>query len=254
MRNGSVVKGIESDKGRALLAYLATESGQPHRREALADLLWPDADQNRASQNLRRAIYNLRQALEGEFGEGSVLLVSRQDVQFNNAAGHRVDVTRVSAHLEATATHSHERIDACQSCIKQLKAAAELYRGDFLVGLSFLNSEPFELWRTQKQEELHTHMMEALTHVTSYHKRRREYGDIIRYLRYQIALESWREEAHLQLMEALALTGQTSAALRQYEVCRRILQDELGRNPSPEMVALYRYIQSGDVQVPAPQE
>ncbi len=55
MRNGSVVTGIESDKGRALLAYLATESGQAHRREALAALLWPDADQNKASQKRKRA-------------------------------------------------------------------------------------------------------------------------------------------------------------------------------------------------------
>ena len=32
---------FESDKVRALLAYLAAESGVAHRREKLAGLLWP---------------------------------------------------------------------------------------------------------------------------------------------------------------------------------------------------------------------
>jgi len=31
-----------TDKVRALLAYLAVEAGVPHRREFLADFLWPD--------------------------------------------------------------------------------------------------------------------------------------------------------------------------------------------------------------------
>ena len=34
--------GFESDKVRALLAYLAVEAGYPQRRETLAGLLWPD--------------------------------------------------------------------------------------------------------------------------------------------------------------------------------------------------------------------
>ena len=250
-RNGSVVTGIESDKGRALLAYLATESRQAHRREALAALLWPDADQNKASQNIRRAIYNLRQALEGESGEGSVLLVSRQDVQFNSAAGHQVDVIRVSNLLDTAATHPHDRTDACHLCIERLQEAADLYPGDFLVGLSFLDSEPFEAWRAQKQENLHIRMMEALTHIAAYHKRRREYVDAIRYLRQQTALEPWREEAHYQLIEALALTGQTSAARQQYEICRRILQEELGIEPSPETTALHTRIQAEESRSPS---
>ncbi|MGD9146963.1 MAG: alpha/beta hydrolase, partial [Anaerolineae bacterium] len=40
--DGKPVTSFESDKVRALLAYLAVEVGQPHRREKLAGLLWPD--------------------------------------------------------------------------------------------------------------------------------------------------------------------------------------------------------------------
>ena len=41
------------------------------------------------------------------------------------------------------------------------------------------------------------------------------------------ALLAYREEAHRRLMRLLAGSGQRSAALAQYETCRRLLADEL---------------------------
>ena len=48
-----------------------------------------------------------------------------------------------------------------------------------------------------------------------------------------LALEPWHEEVHQQMMLLLALSGQRSAALNQFEVCRRLLADELGVQPTP---------------------
>jgi DNA-binding SARP family transcriptional activator len=44
--------GFESIKVRALLAYLAVEAKWPHRRKALAGLLWPDLPDETARTNL----------------------------------------------------------------------------------------------------------------------------------------------------------------------------------------------------------
>ena len=57
------VNGFESDKMRALLAYLVVEADRPHRREALAALLWPEQMEDAARQSLRQALYVLRRAL-----------------------------------------------------------------------------------------------------------------------------------------------------------------------------------------------
>ena len=51
--DGALLTGFESDKERALLAYLAEESQQPHRREKLAGLLWPDRTEAAARGNPR---------------------------------------------------------------------------------------------------------------------------------------------------------------------------------------------------------
>jgi len=39
---GTPLSTLESDRARALLAYLAVEADRPHRRETLIGLLWPD--------------------------------------------------------------------------------------------------------------------------------------------------------------------------------------------------------------------
>src|SRR4051812_36432275 len=96
----SHVTGFESDKMRALLAYLALEADHPHRREALAALLWPEQTDTAARQSLRQALYILRHILSG------LLLVTRQTVQFQRAGDTWCDVWLFRQLLAACQAHS----------------------------------------------------------------------------------------------------------------------------------------------------
>ena len=60
---GDSVTAFESDKVRALLAYLAVEAARPQRRETLVGLLWPDWPECSARASLSQALYNLRAAI-----------------------------------------------------------------------------------------------------------------------------------------------------------------------------------------------
>jgi predicted ATPase len=55
-------------------------------------------------------------------------------------------------------------------------------------------------------------------------------------------------------MRTLALSGQRSAALAQYETCRRLLAEELGVEPGKETTRLYEQIRNGKLKalVPSP--
>src|SRR4051812_36099231 len=75
---------LRSARIQGLLAYLALEAGQPHTRESLAALFWPDEPEAVARQNVRQAIYQLRQLLGGQ--TEPFLLVTRETVQFNQAS------------------------------------------------------------------------------------------------------------------------------------------------------------------------
>jgi DNA-binding SARP family transcriptional activator len=56
------------------------------------------------------------------------------------------------------------------------------------------------------------------------------------------------EDVHRELMRLLACNGQRALALRQFEVCRTLLKNELGIAPMRETVSLYREIASGAVR------
>ena len=78
--DGSALTTFATDKVRALLAYLAVESGRPHRREALAALLWPNCPKSAARTNLRQALYRLRRALTDHQATHPHLLVTAKAV------------------------------------------------------------------------------------------------------------------------------------------------------------------------------
>jgi predicted ATPase len=102
-----------------------------------------------------------------------------------------------------------------------------------------------------QRERLHQRALAALAQLTDYHERRGEYEPAQQYARHQLELDPWREESHRQLMRALALSGQRSAALVQYTICRRVLAAELDVEPEEETTALSERIQRGEVLMDA---
>jgi len=248
--DGEPVTTFESDKVRALLAYLAVEADRPHRREKLAGLLWPERPERNARQNLSQALFNLRRAIGDRDAEPSFLLVTHQAIQFNRASDHWLDVTAFEALLAACEAHPHRRLEACGSCADRLQRAAALYRGAFLEGFSLGDSPAFEEWALLEGERFHRLALEVLRDLARCHERRGEYEPAIQYARRGVDLAPWQEETHRQLMRLLALRGQRGAALAQYESCRCILAEELDVEPELETRLLYERIRDGTEILP----
>ncbi len=244
--DGLSITDFATDKVRALLAYLAVEASQSHRRDALAGLLWPDQPQQNARQNLRQALAYLRSALhDRENEERPFILATRETIQFNPQSDYELDTETFTRYYEACKHHKHRRMGACLLCLQRLEAMVQLYRGPFLAQFFLGDSDAFEEWALLKREWFHLHIVELLSILAYYYERR---GDLARaqmYIRQQVDLEPWREEAHRYLMRLLALDGQRSAALAQYKVCCQALQEGLNTTPTDETVALYRRIQDG---------
>ncbi len=243
-RQGEPLTGFRHDKVRALLAYLVVEADRPHRRESLATLLWPDQPERTALHNLRQTLSLLRQAL-GDETATSLLDVTTKTVELRLTAGMRVDVVDFGRLVRECSRHAHRRQETCPACQARLQEAARLYRGEFLAGLSISDSVEFEEWRLFTQEALHRQALETFDHLVAYHTRRAEYPLAVAYLRRELVLVPWREEAHRDLMRLLAMSGERSAALAQYQTCRKALAQELGVEPAPETRALFDSIRAG---------
>jgi DNA-binding SARP family transcriptional activator len=236
------VVGFESDKARALLAYLVVESERPHRREKLAGLLWPDRPEQVARANLRRILANLRRIVGDSQATPPFLHVSRQTLQFNSASDAWVDVTTFTDLLETRSIS--------QQIIQSLEEAVELYGGSFLEGFSIGDSPPFEEWALLNQERLHRQVMEALHHLAECYEQRGEYERALQHAWRRVELDPWQEKAHRQLMRLLALSGQRSAALSQYETCCRLLVKELDVEPAKETTKLFEQIRDEVLKPP----
>lgn len=243
--DGDVLTGFRSDKTRALLAYLAMENTRPHRRDWLAALLWGNYDDRAARRSLSSALANLRQLLS-PLGNLAALDASRSDVWLQTSPEMVVvDAIRLRELLDWTAGHAHRSLMHCDACSERLAQAADLYVGSFLPGMAFDDCPIFDEWQRTQQETLHQRALEALDALTARHLAARRYGQAEHYARRQLSLQPWHEEAHRQLMLALANSGQRNAALTQYEQCRAVLAAELGVEPEPETTALYQRLRSG---------
>src|SRR5512134_2771323 len=112
-RNDEPIAAFESNKVRALLAYLAVEAGRPHQRSALAGLLWPDHPEELARTNLRHVLRQLRHTLPDQHGAPPFLLTTQQTIQVNPAGTFTLDVTQFAELLAASARCGHRAFGDC---------------------------------------------------------------------------------------------------------------------------------------------
>jgi len=238
--DGESIGGFKSNKVRALLAYLAVEADKPHRRESLAGLLWPDWSEREALGNLRYTLSDLRRAIEDRVADPPFLIISRDSVQFNTSGDYWLDVAALTASLSDDKSHP--------ALSEEQEKAMSLYRGGFLEGFSVSDSPGFDEWVLLTRERLARQVSASLHAIAESYEKRREYEKAQSIARRQLELEPWDESAHQLLMRVLALTGQRSAALAQYEACRKVLAEELDVEPSEETRELYEQIRSGKLK------
>lgn len=235
--DGRPLSGFESQKVRALLAYLAMPRGTPHSRERLAALFWPEHEPNSARSSLRQALYNLRSTLAPSPPEPGwqPIAATHQSVTFDRDADVWIDA---EAFEEALRRGLGER-GAAPTVLTQ---AVQLYRGDFLSGSPVRGSAEFEDWVEEQQERLREAAIQALRALIAYHRERGAWRLAIQHAQRLLGIDPLMEEAHRQLMSLYSLSGRRGRALSQYEDLRHLLDRELGVLPEEETHALYSSI------------
>jgi predicted ATPase/DNA-binding SARP family transcriptional activator len=224
------VDGFVSEKALALLGYLAVQRGGL-ARERLAGLFWGDMPGERARANLRMAVYNLQQLLPGH------LQATRLSVAFNRQPDYWLDVEQFERQLAAVS-------QLLPHPIETLKRALSLYRGEFMQGIYLGGSPELEEWLLVERERLRQLALEGFQRYAGVLMDAGKYASAAGALRRLLRLEPWQEAAHRQLMLALARGGDYTAALAQYETCRRLLAEELSVQPMPETTRLYERIRA----------
>ncbi len=244
-RAGAPVQGFESRKAVALLCYLAAEK-QPLSRSHLADWFWQDKPEPQGRANLSRVLHNLSSLLP------DCLQVDRYTLQFKQSPVCWVDLKTFDELVKdsrnaASPSAGLKEMPAFLQFPEKLTAAANLYRGEFMAGFYLDDCPDFEAWLVTERERWQQRVIDVLQKLADHYTRCRAYEQGREFAARLLELDSWREEAHQQMMRLLACSGQRSAALAQYETCRRVLADELGVEPEPATLELYEQIRSGEL-------
>jgi DNA-binding SARP family transcriptional activator len=220
-----------SPAAELLFAHLILERRRSHARDELAALCWGDMPDDRARRCLNTALWRMRRELEPEPGSRGTYVETAPsgDVRFNAASDYWLDVAVFEDAVDALTAVPPAQLQSDD--LRRLESAVDLYTGDLLARM-------FDDWVLNERDRLRARWLDAQVHLMRAYRARGEAQPSLAYGRRLIALDPLREEVHRELMSLYHESGQPAQAVRQYEVCREILLNELGIPPGPATQAL----------------
>jgi DNA-binding SARP family transcriptional activator len=224
---------IAGSKRRAVLAFLLLHANEVVRTERLIDELWGEQTPRNASGALHNHVSRLRKAL------GPDVLARREWGYVLRADEESIDLCRFERLLALA-----EPLPARERSV-QLAAALKLWRGPALADLV---TEPALETEIARLDELRLTTLERRIDADLEAGRNAELVGEIEAL---IAAHPLREHLRWQLILALYRAGRQAEALEVYRETRRVLTEELGLEPSPELKELEKAILRQDPAIAA---
>jgi TolB-like protein/DNA-binding SARP family transcriptional activator len=218
---------LPGKRDRVLLAYLALSPGCRQPRRKLTALLWGDAADETALDNLRVCIWSLRKAL-GD-AQHRVIASEGEDIVLD-AAAFEIDV--ISLRLVSHAGR-HE-----------LEQAVKLASAEFLAGLT-IESQEFESWRRDEAMRCKDQGLAVLTRLMTHLADQGETERAIEAGARILRLEPLHEEAVRRLMRLYGESGRRGAAIELYRSLADALHKELNVRPEAKTRAVFEEMSCG---------
>ena len=205
-------------KALALMSYVVMKK-QPQNRDKLCAMLWSNFDTDRARNNLRREL----SVLKSNLGDG-ILKADSSQIWIDPDADLWVDV---DVYLRSSREAGNKAHFSPPDKLQELEDSTQLYQDDFLAGFGLSDSPAFDEWQYFATENLRRSLSETLQTLIYWYIEQSDFIKAIEHCQRWLALDQLHEPAHRQLMQLLAWSDQHTSALRQYETCVTLLQQEL---------------------------
>jgi DNA-binding SARP family transcriptional activator len=234
--DGSPVTGWAGQRGPSVLRFLLSRDGHGCSRDELLAEFWPEVSPALARNRLQVAVSGLRRTLL-EVTNLQVIEYADGGYRINPELLVDVDVERFNQALSVA--RAAERAGASDRALAAHRDAIERYGGDFAA------DAPYEQWALLPRESLRMAYIDALDRMSRIQLRMNRLEDCIATGLRMLAVDPCREDAHRLLMSCYASQGRTYQALRQYDLCRRMLRATLETAPTDETTRLYQAIRQG---------
>jgi predicted ATPase/DNA-binding SARP family transcriptional activator len=232
---------LASGRERAVLTALALRPGGVVSPDRLQVALWGDEPPSSARKAIQMYVSSLRRALPPDTirtAPGGYALAVEPAA---------VDVTRFEDLVRRGRARAGDGAPGRAEALALFEAAGRLWRGRPLADLA---DHPDAEGEIRRLEELRCGLEEDLADLRLAEG---QHHALIGELEAAVGAEPLRERRWAQLMLALYRSGRQADALRAYRRLRDLLGEELGIDPSAELVALDRAIleQSPALDLPA---
>jgi two-component SAPR family response regulator len=216
------------------LFFFLLNCKHPIRKEQIVTALWLEVD-DQMDQTFHSTIHYLRKALNES------CIVSRRGVYSLDLSCFGEKQVQYDVALFEEQYTQGKRFLADENhgeARKAFQTMIELYRGDYV--------QPFYSdWCTLRRDELRRAYQEARLNLAHLAWQQEELDESAVHWQNVLAMDNWVEDAHYGLMKYYIRKRKRGQALRQYQRCVEILQQELGARPGPAIQNLYERIMSG---------
>jgi predicted ATPase/DNA-binding SARP family transcriptional activator len=219
-------------KAKTLVKMLALAPRHRLHRDAIAEMMWPDAELETAANNLYQIVHTIRRMI----GPTSIAL-SDDVVRLCPAGGLSVDV-EVFEQAAAIARRSSD--------ITALQHALQLWTGPLLP------EDQYADWAGEHRERLDETHAAVVSLLGSTLLEHGELEAALAVLEPLAAARPLDERLHRVLIDALADLGRRWEAIETYERLRDALDDTYAAEPEPQTKALYRRLLTGAKPTSAP--
>ena len=228
---------VSAARLRTVLAVLLRNAGRPVSVDELCEMVWDGEPPTGAPVALRALVLRLRRTLGPQAGSR---IVTRAPGYLIELSPDELDANQ----FVALCAQAGAAVRACRWAEGSTAAARALalWRGVPLADV------PCQLLRDAWSPQLEQHHLQALEWHAEAELHLGHHQQLISRLRELAAQYPLRERFQAQLMLALARAGRRAEALETYQRARRILVDQLGIEPGPELRDLHERVLAGELE------
>jgi DNA-binding SARP family transcriptional activator len=218
----------------SFLAYLVLYRELDHPREVMIEHFWSSHEPARARSCLGTALSRLRKGLHIE-GCDWLELSARGEPRISLAAPIWYDVVAFEAGIAPALAAPAGELEA--SLAENLVAALAHYRGDLLLGW-------YDGWVLTERERLRLLCLRGYRRLMEHYAAVGDVENALAAGQSALRIEPLQELVQQQVIELYHASGQTAAAIRQYERLTELLKSELDIAPSRKTRTLVAGIRS----------